>query len=199
MANRINAMQQGKPSVPEIKDNEAKRTTIILEKNEREFIGSLIRSGKEAGIKPLISKMLDIYKSMMIYDWNFPGDYYCGISRMAFVNVELLNILTLQVPKDKWHDVGKKMGNALKVSIQTTIGADATEQESWEAVFNRLRIQGFGDLYLKDKFLLLKTPFINDCEIWKGILEGLFSVQLETRNSVPPLVFEIMKSQPPTV
>jgi hypothetical protein len=192
-------MQQGKPSVPEIKDNEAKRTTIILEKNEREFIESLIRSGKEAGIKPLISKMLDIYKSMMIYDWNFPGDYYCGISRMAFVNVELLNILTQQVPKDKWHDVGKKMGNALKVSIETTIGADATEQESWGDVFNRLRVQGFGDLYLKDKFLLLKTPFINDCEIWKGILEGLFSVQLETRNSVPPLVFEIMKSQPPTV
>jgi hypothetical protein len=31
-------MQQGKPSVPELKDNEAKRTTIILEKNEREFI-----------------------------------------------------------------------------------------------------------------------------------------------------------------
>ena len=199
MANRIKSMQQGKPTVPELKDNEAKRTTIILEKNEREFIGSLIRSGKEAGIKPLISKMLDIYKSMMIYDWNFPGDYYCGISRMAFVNVELLNILTLQVPKDKWHEVGKKMGNALKVSIQTTIGADATEQESWETVFNRLRVQGFGDLYLKDKFLLLKTPFINDCEIWKGILEGLLSVQLETRNSVPPLVFEIMKSQPPTV
>ena len=46
MANRINAMQQGKPSVPEIKDNEAKRTTIILEKNEREFIESLIRAAK---------------------------------------------------------------------------------------------------------------------------------------------------------
>jgi hypothetical protein len=192
-------MHKGKPSVPELKDNEAKRTTIILEKNEREFIEYLIRSGKEAGIKPLISKMLDIYKSMMIYDWNFPGDYYCGISRMAFVNVELLNILTQQVPKDKWQEVGKKMGNALKVSIQTTIGTDATEQESWEAVFNRLRVQGFGDLYLKDKFLLLKTPFINDCEIWKGILEGLLSVQLETRNSVPPLVFEIMKSHPPTL
>src|SRR5512137_100444 len=172
MTNRIKAMQQGKPSIPELKDNEAKRTTIILERNEREFIEYLIRNSKEARIKSLICKMLDIYKSMMIYDWNFPGDYYCGISRMAFINVELLNILTQQVPKDKWHEVGKKMGNALKVSIQTTIGSDATEQKSWEAVFNRLRVQGFGDLYLKDKFLLLKTPFINDCEIWKGILEG---------------------------
>ena len=81
------------PDAPREKNEEAKRTTIILEKNEREFIESLIKEGKEPGIKPLISKMLDIYKSMMIYDWHFPGEYYCGISRTAFVNVELLNIL----------------------------------------------------------------------------------------------------------
>ena len=193
MDNRIRGMQDSKPSAPEFKDNEAKRTTIILEKREREFIESLIREDKEAGIKPLISKMLDIYKSMMIYDWKFPGEYYCGISRMAFVNVEILNILTQQVPKEKWHEVGETMGNALKVSIQTTLGDDAGKRENWDAVFNRLKVQGFGDFYLKDKFLLLKTPFINDCEIWRGILEGLLSVQLETRNSVPPLVFEIMK------
>ena len=70
--------------------------------------------------------MLDIYRSMMIYDWKFPGEYYCGISRMAFVNVELLNILTQQIPKEKWREVGEKMGNALKVSIQTTLGVDAS-------------------------------------------------------------------------
>jgi hypothetical protein len=195
MANRITSMPDSKPPIPELRDNEAKRTTIILERGERDFIESLIKDGKEPGIKPLISKMLDIYKNMMIYDWKFPGEYYCGISRLAFVNVELLNILTQQVPKEKWHEVGARMGNALKVSIQTTIGADATKLENWEAVFNRLRVQGFGDFYLKDKFLLLKTPFINDCEIWKGILEGLLSVQLETRNCVPPFVFEIMKPQ----
>ncbi len=90
------------PNAPKQKSEEAKRTTIILEKNEREFIESLIKEGKEPGIKPLISKMLDIYKSMMIYDWHFPGEYYCGISRTAFVNVELLNILTQQIPKEKW-------------------------------------------------------------------------------------------------
>ena len=50
----------------------AKRTTIILEKQERDFIDSLIKEGKEPGIKPLISKMLDVYRSMMIYDWRFP-------------------------------------------------------------------------------------------------------------------------------
>jgi hypothetical protein len=184
---------------PREKSDEAKRTTIILEKSEREFIEQLIKDGKEPGIKPLISKMLDIYKSMMIYDWHFPGEYYCGISRTAFVNVELLNILTQQVPKEKWPEVGEKMGDALKVSIQSTLGVDASKQENWDAVFNRLKVQGFGDFYLKDKFLLLKTPFIHDCEIWKGLLEGLLSVSLETRNSVAPLVFEIKKPKTASV
>jgi len=186
-------------AAPLEKNVEAKRTTIILEKKEREFIESLIKEGKEPGIKPLISKMLDIYKNMMIYDWHFPGEYYCGISRTAFVNVELLNILTQQIPKEKWPIVGEKMGNALKVSIQSTLGADASKQENWVAIFNRLKVQGFGDFYLKDKYLLLKTPFIHDCEIWKGLLEGLLSVELETRNSVAPLVFEIKQPKSSSV
>ncbi len=93
----------------------------------------------------------------------FPGEYYCGISRIALVNVELFNILTQQIPKEKWHEMGKKMGDALKVSIQSTLGIEAQETENWEKVFERLKVQGFGDFYLKDKFLLLKTPFINDC------------------------------------
>jgi hypothetical protein len=188
-----------KQSIPELKDNQAKRTTIILEKSEREFIEALIKEGKELGIKPLISKMLDIYKSMMIYDWKFPGEYYCGISRMAFLNVELLNILVQQVPKDRWVEVGETMGKALKVSIETIFGVDASNQESWKKIFSQLKVQGFGDFYLKDKFLLLKTPFINDSEVWKGILEGMLNVQLETRNYVPPLVFEIIKPKAPTV
>ena len=173
---------------------EARRTTIILDKDERDFIDQLIKDGKEPGIKPLISKMLDVYRSMMIYDWRFPGEYYCGISRIAFVNVELINILIQNTPKEKWHDIGKKMGDALKVSIETTLGIDAAKQENWEAVFTRLRVQGFGDFYLKDKYLLLKTPFLNDAELWEGMLEGLFGIKLETKNSVPPLVFEIKTS-----
>ena len=185
------------PDLPTLKNKEAKRTTIILERNEREFIESLIREGKEAGIKPLISKMLEMYKSMMVYDWNFPGEYYCGISRIALVNVELFNILTQQIPKEKWHVVGENMGNALKVSIQSTSGVEANEQTNWVKVFERLKVQGFGDFYLKDKFLLLKNPFINDCDIWKGILEGLLSVELVTKNSVPPLVFEIKEHKSP--
>ena len=194
MAKRIGPMQDRKHKVPEglnLKGEEAKRTTIILERNEREFIESLIAQGKEPGIKPLISKMLDIYRSLNIDDWRFPGEYYCGISRIAFVNVELLNILTQQIPKERWREVGSQMGNALKVSIQSTLGVDASLQENWEAMFKRLKVQGFGDFYLKDKFLVLKTPFIHECEIWMGLMEGLFGVELEIRNCVPPLVFEI--------
>jgi len=185
------------PNLPSQKSEEAKRTTIILEKNERDFIESLIKEGKEPGIKPLISKMLEMYKSMMVYDWKFPGEYYCGISRIALVNVELFNILTQQIPREKWHTVGENMGNALKVSIQSTAAIEANEPSNWERVFERLKVQGFGDIYLKDKFLLLKNPFINECEIWKGILEGLLSIKLETKNSVPPLVFEVKERKNP--
>ena len=175
-------------------EDTTKRTTIILEKEEREFVDSLIKEGKEAGIKPLISKMLDVYRSMMIYDWRFPGEYYCGISRIAFVNVELLSILIQQIPKEKWRKIGKEMGAALKISMETTLGLKAAERENWENIFKRLRVQGFGDFYLKDKYLLIKTPLIIDAEIWEGLLEGLFDVELDTKTTVPPLVFEI-KSQ----
>jgi hypothetical protein len=178
------------------KDEETtKRTTIILDKDEREFIDSLIKEGKEPGIKPLISKMLDVYRSMMIYDWRFPGEYYCGISRIAFVNVELVNILIQQIPREKWREIGKNMGAALKVSMESTLGIKTAQQENWEAVFKRLRVQGFGDFYLKDKYLLLKTPFIGDAEIWEGLLEGLFEIELDLKTTVQPLVFEIKTKQ----
>jgi hypothetical protein len=179
------------------KDEETtKRTTIILEKDERDFIDQLIKEGKEPGIKPLISKMLDVYRSMMIYDWRFPGEYYCGISRIAFVNVELLNILIQQIPKEKWCDIGKTMGAALKVSMETTLDLKTSLKENWETVFKRLRVQGFGDFYLKDKYLLIKTPFIGYPELWEGILEGLFDIELDMKTAVAPLVFEIKTKQP---
>ena len=178
------------------KDEETtKRTTIILEKEEREFVDSLIREGKEPGIKPLISKMLDVYRSMMIYDWRFPGEYYCGISRIAFVNVELLNILIQQIPREKWREIGRRMGEALKVSLESTLGLQTAKQENWEKLFKRLRVQGFGDFYLKDKYILIKTPFIGDAEIWEGILEGLFEIELDMKTTAPPLVFEIEAKQ----
>jgi hypothetical protein len=176
----------------------AKRTTIILEKEEREFIDSLIREGKEPGIKPLISKMLDVYRSMMIYDWRFPGEYYCGISRIAFVNVELINILIQHISKEEWRDIGRKMGEATRVSIETTLGIQATNREKWPEVFKRLRVQGFGDFYIRDKYILIKAPFINESNIWTGFLEGLLNIELDVKTSAPPFVFEIKGKLEPT-
>ena len=179
------------------KDEETtKRTTIILEKEERDFVDQMIKEGKEPGIKPLISKMLDVYRSMMIYDWRFPGEYYCGIGRIAFVNVELVNILIQHVPKEKWRGIGNEMGVALKISMEATLDLQASQRENWESIFKRLRVQGFGDFYLKDKYLLLKTPFIGYPELWRGILEGLFDVDLDMKTTVPPLVFEIKTQKP---
>ncbi len=172
-------------------EGSARRTTIILEKEEREYIDSLIREGKEPGIKPLISKMLDVYRSMTIYDWRFPGEYYCGISRVAFVNVELLSILIQNVAREKWREIGRKMGEATKISIETTIGVQTENRETWPDVFKRLRVQGFGDFYLKDKYILVKTPFISEPEIWAGLLEGLFNLELDVKTTSPPLIFEI--------
>jgi hypothetical protein len=195
MPKDISAMQEDKEKKLEEmikKDEEStKRTTIILEKEEREFIDSLIREGKEPGIKPLISKMLDVYRSMMIYDWRFPGEYYCGISRIAFVNVELINILIQHIPKEKWREIGRKMGEAAKVSMETSLSIQTGEREKWSEVFKRLRVQGFGDFYLKDKYLLVKTPFINETDIWAGFLEGLLGIELDVKTDAPPFVFEI--------
>jgi len=201
MLKEIAIMQEDKEKKLEemIKKNEGatKRTTIILDKEEREFIDSLIRTGKEPGIKPLISKMLDVYRSMMVYDWRFPGEYYCGISRIAFINVEFINIFAQYVPEGKWREIGRNMGEAAKVSMETTLGIQTADREKWPEVFKRLRVQGFGDFYLKDKYLLIKAPFISQTEIWAGFLEGLLSIELGVKTSTPPFVFEI-KEKPPS-
>jgi predicted phosphoadenosine phosphosulfate sulfurtransferase len=195
MLEEIMSMQEDKEKKLEEmigkKYESAKRTTIILEKEEREFVDQLIREGKEPGIKPLISKMLDVYRSMMIYDWRFPGEYYCGISRIAFVNVELLNILIQHIPDEEYRIIGRNMGDALKISIETTLDIQTVNREKWPEVFKRLRVQGFGDIYLRDKYMLIKTPFINEAEIWAGFLEGLLNIKLDVKTASPPLVFEI--------
>jgi hypothetical protein len=202
MLRDITTMQEDKEKKLEemIKKNEesTKRTTIILEKDEREFIDSLIREGKEPGIKPLISKMLDVYRSMMIYDWRFPGEYYCGISRIAFINLELINILIQYTPKEKWREIGRKMGEAAKVSMEATLGIQTTNREKWQEVFKRLRVQGFGDFYMKDKYILIKTPFISETDIWAGFLEGLLGIELDVKTSAPPLVLEVKEKPEPT-
>jgi len=175
------------------KEPSVKRTTIILDDEERKYVDSLIRDGREPGIKPLISKMLDVYRSMMIYDWKYPGEYYCGISRVAFINVEFIDILLQFIPENKWRDVGHKLGEAARVSMEATLNLETAKREKWQDVFKRLRVQGLSDIYLRDKYLILKSPFINNPEVLRGFLESLLSVDLEPKTLIPPLVFEIIE------
>jgi hypothetical protein len=174
------------------KERSVKRTTIILDEDEREYIDSLINQGREPGIKPLISKMLDVYRSMRIYDWKYPGEYYIGISRVAFLNVEFLDILLKYIPEEKWREVGRKIGEMAKVSLEASVDIETADRERWPDVFKRLRVQGFGDFYLKDKFVIVRTPLISNSEFLCGFIESLLGVSLETRTLTPPLIFEII-------
>jgi len=170
-----------------------KRTTIILDDEERKYVDSLIKEGKEPGIKPLISKLLDVYRSMAIYDWRFPGEYYVGVSRVAFVNVEFVNVLLQYIPENKWREVGQKIGEAARVSMEATLNLETTNREKWEDVLKRLRIQGFGDFYMRDKYFIIKAPFINYAEVLCGFLEKLLGVELGVRTSAAPFVLEIVE------
>ena len=179
-----------------MKDEEekpVKRTTIILDEEERKYIDQLIREGKEPGIKPLISKMLDVYRSMMIYDWKYPGEYYCGISRIAFINAELISTLLQYIPREKWWEVGRKAGEVLRVSLEASLNIRADEPKDWPDVFKRLRVQGFGDIYLRDKYIVVKAPFIDSFEVWGGLLEGLLGVRLDAKTVSSPFVYEIVE------
>jgi len=136
--------------------------------------------------------MLDVYRSMMIYDWKYPGEYYCGISRVAFINVEFIDTLLKFIPKEKWREVGRQAGEAARVSMEASINIETANREKWPEVFKRLRVQGFGDFYLRDKYVIVRTPFINNPEVWDGFLEGLLGVRLEAKTLTPPLIFEIV-------
>jgi hypothetical protein len=171
-----------------------KRTTIILDEEERKYIDKLIEEGREPGIKPLISKMLDVYRSMSIYDWRYPGEYYSGVSRVAFINVEFINIMLQFISEEKWREVGEKIGEAAKISMEASLGLQTTDREKWPEVFKRLRVQGFGDFYVRDKYVVIKTPFIGNHKFLVGFLEGLLGVQLEGKTLTPPFIFEIVES-----
>jgi len=179
------------------KNRSIKRTTIILDEDEREYIDTLINEGREPGIKPLISKMLDVYRSMRIYDWKYPGEYYIGISRVAFLNVEFIDGLIKYIPEEKWREAGQKIGKLAKVSLEASIDIETTNRDKWPDVFKRLRVQGFGDFYIKDKFIIIRTPLIVNPEFLCGFTESLLGISLEARTVTPPLVFEITSEIPP--
>ena len=194
MLQDIPNMQPAKDTPPPQKNKKehVRRTTIILEEEERKYIDELIKDGKEAGIKQLVSKMLDVYRSMMIYDWKYPGEYYAGISRIAFINIEFINTLLQHIPPDQHREVGRKVGEAAKISLEATLNLSTNNKAKWSEVFKRLRIQGLGDFYQRDKYIIIKAPYINNPEVQRGYLETLLGISLETRTKNPPYVYEIV-------
>ncbi len=78
-----------------------------------------------------------------------------------------------------------------KVSMEASIDIETANREKWPEVFKRLRVQFFGDFYLKDKFVIIRTPLISNSEFLCGFIESLLEVSLEARTLTPPLIFEI--------
>ena len=196
MHTNIQGMQLEKGNKPPNKKKKTvRRTTIILEEEERQYIDKLIKEGKEPGMKQLFYKMLDVYRSMMIYDWKYPGEYYAGISRIAFINIEFISTLLQYIPRDKHYEIGKKIGEAAKISMDTTLNLNTTEKKKWPEVFKRLRIHGLGDFFQRDKYIIVKAPCINNPELQRGYLETLLGATLNVKTSTAPYIYEISSQE----
>jgi len=170
-----------------------KRTTVILNDKDREFLENLIKDGKEAGIKAFFTKMIDIYRNMYIHDWKYPGECYVGVSRVALFNQESSNILTEYVPKEHRYEAGKKIGEAYRTSFMTSFGLDSRKTESWNEVLKRLRILGYGEFIVKSGFITIRNPFINDADLLRGFLEELLDTAFRLKTETPPIILEVAK------
>ncbi len=166
----------------------SKRTTVILDKENREFLDKLIREGKESGIKDFLTKMIDIYRNWCINDWKYPGECYVGVSRVAFSTQENINTLVEYVPKENRYAVGRKMGESHRLSFLTSSGLKSEKRENWNEALMKLRILGFGDFMIRNGFLSIRNPFINDVELLRGFLEELLGSSFAMKTSTPPRI-----------
>jgi hypothetical protein len=91
--------------------------------------------------------------------------------------------------------VGQKIGEAARVSMEATLNLETTNREKWGDVLGRLRIQGFGEFFPRDKYFIIKAPFINNAEVLCGFLEKLLGIILNVRTATAPFVFEIVEAQ----
>jgi len=183
----------GQRGVDFLERKAGRRTTVIFEEKDREYLEQLIREGKEPGIKPFISKMFDVYRSMAMYDWKFPGEYYVGISRVAFFSQENLELLVEMVPEDKLLEIGRKLGETTAVSIEASQNIDPHKKDNWGKALERLRVFGYGDVILRDGYIVAKNPFITNLTFLTGFLEGILGTTLEARITTSPIVFEVSK------
>ncbi len=170
----------------------AKRTTIIFDEGDRLYLEQLIKEGKEPGIKPFISKMFDVYRDMTVSEWK-AGEYYVGVSRVAFFSQENLGVLIDLLPKDKLEETGRRLGESTGVAVEASQNLNPRKKENWPKVLERLKVFGYGDLMLRDNFIVAKNPFITNLTVLEGFFEGVLGCALEPRITTSPIVFEISK------
>ena len=168
-----------------------KRTTVIFDQRDRQYLETLIRDGKEPGIKPFIAKMVDVYRTMAIHDWKFPGEYYIGISRAAFFSQQDIQLMIDLIPEEGRRSAAHKIGEVTALSIQASLNIDPHQRENWPTVLELLRVFGYGDLTLRDDYIVVKNPFISNLTFLTGFLEGVLDSTLEPKITTSPLVFEI--------
>ena len=130
---------------------------------------------------------------MAMYDWKFPGEYYVGISRVAFFSQENLQLLVDMIPEDQLLPTGQKLGETTAISIEASQNIDPHKKENWARVLERLRIFGYGDLILREEYIVAKNPFINNITFLTGFLQGVLGSTLEARITTSPIVFEVSK------
>lgn len=156
----------------------------------------LIADGKEPSIKSFLSKMFDVYRSMAVYDWKYPGEYYVGPSRIALVSQEIIRVLLEFLPPEKHKDAGKTVGKAMCVPLATCLNVEPTVKEFWGAVFKHLRILGYGDLIQHGNLVIIRNPFLTDVDFFVGLMEGLTGHVLDVK-STQPLVLEVTSPHHP--
>ncbi len=170
-----------------------KRTTVIFDEQDRQYLEQLIREGKEPGIKPFIAKMFDVYRNMAMYDWKFPGEYYVGMSRVAFFSQENLQHLVELIPENKLRETGRKLGEITAISIEASQNFDTHKKENWPKALERLGVFGYGDLVLRESSLIAKNSFISNLAFLTGFLEGVLGATLKARIITSPIVFDVSK------
>ncbi len=68
------------------------------------------------------------------------------------------------------------------------------KKENWARVLERLRVYGYGDLVMREGFIVAKNPFISNLTFLTGFLEGVLGAALEAGITTSPIVFEVAKA-----
>lgn len=176
-----------------VEQKEVRRTTIILEDKDREYLANLIKGGKETGFKTFVTKMFDVYRSLGMEEWKYPGIYYRGISRIAILTQEIFELLVGMIPDTKIVDLGKQIGETLSTMFRTGTELNTKRRDNWPDAFKQLGIMGFGEFIFKDSLIVVRDPFIVNNKMLVAFLEGFLGAKLQPRTTSSPFVIEVQR------